>query len=384
MFCICMASTYDAIIIGLGAMGSAAADHLARRGRRVLGLERYTPTHALGSSHGRSRIIRLAYMEHPDYVPLLRRAYELWAELERSVGEPLLTLTGGLMIGAPESKAVSGAVESARTHGLPYELLGAAEARRRFPPLALADGEVALHEPQAGFLRPEACVTAHLRRAASSGAELRFEEPALSWESDERGVRVTTARGTFEAARLIIAPGAWAPQLLGDLGVPFSVLRQVLFWFEPEGGAAPFAPERFPIYIWETGAGPTFYGFPHQDGPPGGVKVAIHSEGDPTSPETIDRAVHERDLAAIRAALAGRITALGGRVLDAAVCMYTMTPDEHFVVGIHPRRPNVVVASPCSGHGFKFASVLGEVLADLAEAGATRHAIGLFAPARFE
>jgi sarcosine oxidase len=377
-----MPASYDVAIIGLGAMGSAAADQLARRSARVLGLEQFAPAHTNGSSHGRSRIIRLAYMEHPDYVPLLQRAYALWADLERGAGEPLLTITGGLMIGTRQSQAVAGALESARTHGLPHELLDAASARRRFPPLALSEGEVALYEPQAGFLRPEACVAAFLRRAAAHGADLHFEEPVLAYQADEHGVRVTTARGVYEASRLVVAPGAWAPQLLGDLGIPFTVLRQVLFWIEPAGSVAPFAPERFPIYIWET-ASATFYGFPHQQGVPGGVKAAIHHQGDPTTPQTIDRTVHPRDEAQLRAVLTERIPALRGPVIESVVCMYTMTPDSHFVVGMHPRRPNVVVASPCSGHGFKFASVLGEVLADLAQFGATRHPIALFTPIRF-
>ena len=375
--------TYDTIIIGLGAMGSAAAYQLAGRGRRVLGLERFTPAHANGSSTGRSRIIRQAYMEHPGYVPLLQRAYDLWAQLEHETGEELLTLTGGLMLGAPDSQAVAGATLSARTHSLPYELLDAAEIRRRFPPLSPADDTVALFEQRAGFLRPEASIMAFLRRAEALGAELRFEEPALTWDADERGVRVTTARGTYEAGRLILAPGPWAPALLRELGAPLQVQRQVLLWVAPEGGVAPFLPDRFPVYIWEVSPDVTFYGFPHQEGAPGGVKVALHGGGQACTPETIDRTVRPEDLAALRAAVGERIPALRGPLLDAATCMYTNAPDEHFVLGMHPSRPHVVVASPCSGHGFKFASAIGEVLADLAESGATRHPIGLFDPGRF-
>ena len=376
-----MAATYDVIVIGLGAMGSAAAYQLARRGKRVLGLERFTAAHANGSSTGRSRIIRQAYMEDPAYVPLLLRAYELWEQIERETGETLLTLTGGLMLGAPDSQAVAGATRSAEEHGLEYELLDAAEVRRRFPALQPDDGTCALYERRAGFLRPEASIAAHLRRAAELGAELRFEEPADAWEADERGVRVRTARGSYEAERLVNAPGAWAPQLL-DLELPLQVLRQVLVWFDPEGGTEPFLPDRFPIYIWETPRA-TFYGFPHQEGPPGGVKVALHGGGEPCTPETIDRNVRPDDIEELRAVIGERIPALRGPVLHAQTCMYTMTPDEHFVLGMHPHRPNVVVASPCSGHGFKFASVVGEILADLAETGATRHPIGLFDPTRF-
>ena len=378
-----MPQAYHTIIIGLGAMGSAAAYQLAGRGRRVLGLERFTPAHAHGSSTGRSRIIRQAYMEDPAYVPLLLRAYELWERIEREAGEPLLTLSGGLMLGAPDSQAVAGATRSAREHGLEHELLDAAEIRRRFPPLRPDEGTVGLFERRAGFVRPEASIEAHLRRAAALGAELHFEEPALSWQADERGVLVTTARGSYAAGRLVIAPGAWAPGLLADAGVPLQVLRQVLYWLAPEGGVEPFLPDRFPIYIWEVSPELSFYGFPHQEGPPGGVKVALHTGGTPCSPATIDRTVRPDDVAGLRAAVGDRIPALRGPLLDAATCMYTSTPDEHFVIGMHPRRPNVVLASPCSGHGFKFASVVGEMLADLAETGATRHPIGLFDPGRF-
>jgi sarcosine oxidase len=378
-----MSSTYDAIIIGLGAMGSATAYQLARRGVRVLGLERFTPAHSRGSSHGHSRIIRQAYMEDPAYVPLLLRAYELWEEIERESGQALLTLTGGLMLGAPDSQAVAGAARSAEEHGLPYELLDAADLRQRFPPLRPEPGTVALYEHRAGFVRPEASIGAFLGRAAALGAELRFEEPALCWEAGERGVRVTTARGTYEAGRLVVAGGAWAPELLGELGAPLHARRKVLFWFTPTGGVEPFLPDRFPIYIWELSPELSFYGFPHQEGAPGGIKVALHSGGEPCTPETIDRTVRPEDVTAIREAVGERIPALQGPLLEAATCMYTMTPDEHFVVGMHPSRPNVVVASPCSGHGFKFTSVMGEVLADLAQTGETRHPIRLFSPLRF-
>jgi len=378
-----MATPYDVIVIGLGGMGSAAAYHLARRGLRVLGLERHTVAHAFGSSHGHSRIIRQAYFEDPAYVPLLLRAYELWHELERDSGATVLTITGGLMLGAPESQTVAGALRSAREHGLRHELLDAGDIRRRFPPLHPANGTVALYEPMAGFVRPEASVAACLRRAAALGADLRFEEPAHAWQVRHGNVLVTTGRGIYTAGRIIISAGPWAPQLLAELGLPLVVERQVLHWFEPEGGVAPFLPDRFPIYIWEEADGTQFYGFPHQEGAPGGVKVALFRAGGPCHPDTIDRTVHTDEIAAMRTAIARRIPALNGRHLSAATCMYTTAPDHHFIVGLHPHHPEVVIASPCSGHGFKFASVMGEILADLAATGATRHPIGLFDPRRF-
>jgi len=369
-----MTNSYDTIIIGLGAMGSAAAYQLARRGARVLGLERFTPAHDQGSSHGQSRIIRQAYYENPSYVPLLLRAYELWDEIERAAGATLLTITGGLMIGEANSKIVSGSIRSAQEHRLQHDLLDA------------ADNIIALYERPGGVLYPEAAINAYLRMAAAHGAALRFEEPALSWEAAASGdrVRVTTAQGSYEAARLVIAAGAWAPELLRELGLPLTVKRNVLYWFEPDGGTAPFLPERCPVYLWEAEDGSSFYGFPALGGSPGGVKVAFHNFGPLCTPETIDRQVHAAEIAHIRDWMAERIPSLSrGTFLDARTCMYTLTPDMDFVLGLSPRHPQVVIASPCSGHGYKFTSVVGEIVADLALTGTTRQPITPFMPTRF-
>ncbi|MBC8163999.1 MAG: N-methyl-L-tryptophan oxidase [Roseiflexaceae bacterium] len=378
-----MAQGYDTIIIGLGAMGSAAAYQLARRGQRVLGLERYTPGHTHGSSHGRSRIIRQAYFEGAAYVPLLLRAYELWRELERESGEDIMRLTGGLMIGQPAHITVAGALVSAQQHGLPYELLDAAALRRRYPMLQPDASTVALYEQNAGVLRPEAAIQAYLRLAAARGAELRFEQPALSWRADARGVQVTTGRGNYEAAQLIIAPGAWAPQLLAELALPLVVERQVLYWFAPKGGYAAYQPDRFPIFIWEIEDHMQFYGFPAEQHAPFGVKTAFFRNGEACTAETCDRVVRPDEVAGIRAAIDRLIPDLGGELIAAQTCLYTTTPDEHFILAKHPHHANVTVASPCSGHGFKFASAIGEVLADLASEGATKQPIGLFDPRRF-
>jgi sarcosine oxidase len=382
-----MTAEFDIIIVGLGAMGSAAASQLAGRGARVLGLERYTPAHQQGSSHGRSRIIRQAYFEHPAYVPLLLRAYELWEQLERDAGRRLLTITGGLMIGSPDSPVVTGSIRSAQEHSLPYEVLDATEISRRFPPFKPASEVVALYETRAGVLDPEECIRAQLEQASRRGATLHFEEPALAWEAASSGdrVRVSTAHSTYEAERLVLAAGAWAPTLLADLGLPLAPERQVLYWFEPAGGVEPFLPDRFPIWIWEVAPDLDLYGFPTQDGPPGGVKVAFYriGEGGTCTPKTIDRVVHPAEIERMRAALAASLPALNGELRATLTCMYTNTPDQHFVIGAHPRHPQVVIASPCSGHGFKFASVIGEILADLALDGATRHPIGLFDVGRF-
>jgi sarcosine oxidase len=261
-------------------------------------------------------------------------------------------------------------------------MLDAAEIRRRFPAYAPAPGTVALYEEKAGFVRPEETVKAHLDRASSSGADLRFGEPVLSWEASGDGVRVETPKSTYEAGRLVISPGAWAPQLLADLDLPLEVIRQVMFWYEPKNGLEPFLPERFPIYIWEPEDGNMFYGFPAQDADRGVKAAFFRAGGVPTSPDTIDREVHEEEIGFLRGYLAEHVPELAGRCLDAQACMYTNTPDEHFVISAHPEHPQVVIACGFSGHGYKFCSVVGEIVADLAIEGSTRHPIDLFSPAR--
>ena len=378
-------SVFDVIIVGLGGMGSAAAAHVAARGKRVLGLEQFQPGHTEGSSHGRSRVIRLAYFEHPAYVPLLRRSYELWRRLEHDTGRRLLQMTGGLMIGASDSEVVSGSLRSAREHGLDHEVLDAAEIHRRFPPFTPEPGVIALHEHEAGVVFPEDAIRAHLEVAATHDAELHFDERVEDWRMSASGsIEVLTSHSRYECERLILAPGAWAASLFKIDRLPLEVEPQMLYWFEPAGGPAPFAPDRFPIYIWDLGhpttqsprrgdlggGGVQFYGFPADDEQR--VKVAFFRSAQ----------IDERSM---RAALEPCMPALArGRLVDSVSCKYTLTPDRHFVIGAHPAYPKVVVASPCSGHGYKFASVIGEILADLATSGDTRHPIHLFAPSRFQ
>jgi sarcosine oxidase len=374
---------HDVIVIGLGGMGSSAAYHLASRGQRVLGLEQFTPAHDQGSSHGASRITRQSYYEDPAYVPLLVRAHELWARLATDSGRDLIRLCGGIYLGAPDSETFGGALRAAQEWSLPHEVLDAAEVRRRFRTLRPADGMLALHESQAGYVRPEETVTAHLELAAAAGADLRFTEPVTGWEARPGGdgVRVRTARGGYEAARLVICPGAWAPSLLAGLGVPLLVERQVMYWFAPDSVAAF---ENHPVYFWEADDGVQLYGFPAIDGPGGGVKTAFHHHaGTECTPSTIDRTVHDAEVSAIRQFLRPRMPSLPGALLRAVTCMYTNTPDHHFAVGPHPEFPQVAVACGFSGHGFKFVPVIGEILADLVTGGTTRHPIGLFDPRRF-
>ncbi|MET7740168.1 N-methyl-L-tryptophan oxidase [Streptomyces sp. NPDC005385] len=378
-----MSPTYDVIVIGLGGMGSAAAHHLSARGARVLGLEKFGPVHNRGSSHGGSRVTRQSYFEDPAYVPLLLRAYELYDDLERATGRDIATLCGGVMVGPPESRTVAGSVLSARQWDLPHEMLDAAEIRRRFPTLNPRDHEVALFETRAGLIRPENTVAAHLQLATRQGADLHFDEPMTRWEPCRDGVRVHTAENTYTAGQLVVCPGAWAPRLLTDLGVPFRIERQIMYWFQPRGGTGPFVPERHPVYIWEDAAGVQVYGFPAIDGPESGAKVAFFRRGVECTPEDIDRTVHEDEIRAMADRMSLCIPDLPGTFLKAATCMYSNTPDEHFVIARHPAHPeSVTVACGFSGHGFKFVPVVGEILADLALDGSTEHPIGLFDPHR--
>ena len=383
-----MERAFDVIIAGLGAMGSAAAYHLARRGARVLGLEAYTAAHDQGSSHGESRIIRQAYFEHPAYVPLVLRAYQLWQELEAESGQSLLTITGGLAIGAPSSSLVTGCLKSARLHGLPHELLDAAGMKRRFPQFVLDDDEVAVYESQAGYLRPEECIRQHLRCAEQRGADLNFEEPILSWTSSASrdSVRVVTHKQTYCAKSLVLTAGPWSTEIIPGLTVPLTVVRRVMFWFHPALQPSDFDPGVFPIFLWEPERGPFFYGLPRV-GPASYPKAAIHwgdeGDGDACTPSTIDRSIHPRDESAIRSALARRIPALNGDIAHAAACMYTMTPDAHFVIDRHPHFPQVAIAGGFSGHGFKFSSAVGEILSDLALTNRTSSDIALFSASRF-
>lgn len=372
---------HDVIVAGLGAMGSAAAMQLARRGLKVLGLERFDIPHAMGSSHGINRIIRLAYFEHPAYVPLLRRAYELWRETEALAGEQLLHVTGGIDAGPPDGRVVAGSLLACRTHGLVHEVMDAAGTARRFPGYRLPDGHVAVFQPDAGFVMSERAIVAHAGLAMAAGADLRAREPLVSWEATPGGgVRVTTTKGRYEAGRLILSTGAWiadhVPALAG-LAVPE---RQVLGWFRPKV-PAHFTPDRFPVSIVETRFG-SCYQFPVFGVP--GFKIGLYNHLKEQGPaDSLSREPTPRDEAALRAVMGEAFPDADGPVMALRTCLFTNTPDEHFVIDTLPGHPQVIVASPCSGHGFKFASVIGEILADMAEGVAQRNDLGLFRLDRF-
>ncbi|GAC1582948.1 MAG: N-methyl-L-tryptophan oxidase [Candidatus Elarobacter sp.] len=376
-----MSARYDAIVLGLGGMGSAVAAHAAARGLRVLGLEQFGPVHALGASHGRTRIIRQAYFESPLYVPMLQRAYALWDALEARTRMTLRAQCGGLFVGTPSSPVVAGAVASGDLHGLPYELLDPAEIRRRFPATRPRDDEVAVFEAVAGAVFPEAGVHAHLLVAAAEGAELRFGARVLGWDAGDSGVEVTLAGGErIEAARLAICAGPWFARIAPDVGMPIRVERNVQFWFAPADPSA-VAPDRLPIFcVQHDERTPMFYGFPDFGH---GAKVAYHGSGVDADPDALDRTVRDDEIAHARAALASFVPAAAGRYLDAAACLYALTPDEHFALGRHPRNARVAIAGGFSGHGYKFTPVVGAIVAALLAGDDPGFDLSLFAPGRF-
>ena len=375
-----MSRAADAIVVGLGAMGSAALRALARRGARVVGFDAHRPPHALGSSHGRSRIIREAYFEDPAYVPLVQRAWALWEELERERGERLLVPTGGLMIGPESCVLVRGALASATRHGLPHEVLDATTLAVRFAAVAPDPEMVAVWEPRAGVLSPEAGIGALLASAGASGATIRAEEPVVRWRPAGAGFEVETARDTYRAERLVLCAGPWLGTLVPELSTVLAVERVVQLWFEP---TAPerFTPERCPISIWEYGPGRFFYSFPALGH---GVKAALHHQGRRADPDQVERRVGDDESHAVRRLLERYLPGAAGRLLDASVCLYTNTPDEHFLIDRHPQHSNVLVVSACSGHGFKFAPAIGEIAAELTLDGRTAHDLGLFGRNRLE
>ncbi len=372
---------FDIAVIGLGAMGSAALATLARRGVRAVGIEQFKPAHDKGSSHGETRIIRLGYFEHPSYVPLLRRAYELWRELEAETGQRLMRITGIVEIGPPDSAVVSGTLAASQQHALPHEVMDAAETMRRFPAFRLPEHYVGVFQPDGGTLAVEDATFAQFDSTQRHpNVEPRLFERVSSVTPRSGHVRIETEHTTIEAGIAIVTAGAWLPKLLPSLPVRLRVTREVQAWFKPID-PAPFADGKFPVFLLENRHG-QHYGFPPNA--QGLLKIAKHHHANETiDPDEGARAVDTDDEALIRPALADHIPAANGALAAAKTCLYTMTPDGHFIIDRLPGAENIIVASPCSGHGFKFAPVIGEILSDLATTGVTRHDISRFSLARF-
>lgn len=376
--------TYDVIIVGIGGMGSAAAWHLARRGRRVLGLERYDIPHAMGSSHGVSRIIRLPYYEDPAYVPLLRRAYELWRESEVASGEELLVITGSIDASPEDDPLFQGALASARLHDLPHEVLTGADVNGRFPGYRLPPSHRAVFQAQGGLVASERAIVAHVRAAQAEGAEIHARERVLDWEvgAGTDGVVVTTDKGRYEAERLVLAAGAWMGELAPSLEAVAVPERQVLAWLQPRRPEL-FGPDRFPVFNLQVEEG-RYYGLPVYEVP--GFKFGrYHHRAETSSADGARREPDAEDEKLLRAFGERYFPEGSGPTMALRSCMFTNTPDEHFILDRHPEHPQVVLASPCSGHGYKFCSVVGEIIADLATGdGGTRHDIGFLSARRPE
>lgn len=368
-----MPASCDVIVVGLGAVGSATAYQLARSGARVIGIDQFDPPHPYGSSHGETRITRLAVAEGAEYVPFVQRSHELWRELAAATGRRLLVSCGGLIMGSATSTGQHGVEDFtsvttalAVRHGIDHEVLSADDIRRRFGVFAVTD-EVGYFEPSAGYLRAEDCVAAQLELAQRLGASLRRDERVTAWRATSSGVRVETNLDHYDAGRVVLAGGPWMPELVGALAPHLSVHRQVQFWFEIGAHQARF--EALPVFIWlhGTAEGAYVYGFPAVDGPGGGLKVATETFDATTTAARVDRAVRAAEATTMfEGHLRGRIPDLTPRCLRHAVCLYTMTPDFGFIVDELPGQPNVLVASPCSGHGFKHSAAIGECVAAIA------------------
>ena len=379
-----MSNPFDVIVVGVGAMGSSVCYRLARRGVKVLGLEQFDIPHAKGSSHGYSRAIRMSYDRHDDYVPLVRRAYELWRDLEAATGQKLLYVTGGLFLSQPDRANFQRKLRVMRDQNLPHEQLDRHQIAERFGQFKVGDDYMALFDPSLGFVRPELAIATHAEAAMRHGAVLHGHEPVTSWTSDTHGVSVTTSRSNYCADRLIFCGGAWSKKTVENLGVKLCVTRQALAWVWPKRPEL-FALGTLPVWGILTGDDEVYYGFPMMPDNPG-FKLALDKVGSEVDPDQFDREPTQQDRAEIRHCLETFLPDAnpeGGGMLSLRLCMYTMTPDRHFIIDRHPEHENVIVAAGFSGHGFKFAPVIGEILSDLATTGQTSSSIELFRVDRF-
>lgn len=354
---------WDVIVIGVGGMGSAIAYHVAARGRKVLALEQFNIPNDLGASGGVNRIIRLAYAEDPRYVPLLRRAYRLWRELGRTVRERLLFITGGIDAGYEDSWIIQGSITACNTHRLRHEILTAAQVRKRFPAFQLPKGMVAVYQPDGGFVLSERSIVAHVSAALNRGAEVHAQERVLSWAVSNGRVRVRTDRGSYEARRLVIAAGPWAAKVVRELRGHVTPERQVLLWVQPKRPEL-FRMGAFPVFYMQDRSG-KYYGLPIYGIP--GFKIGrYHHLKEVVDPDVMDRRCHPRDEKVLRAAIRRYFPDADGPVIAMKTCLFSNTHDEHFILDLHPSHPEVSIAAGFSGHGFKFCSVVGEIMAGLA------------------
>jgi sarcosine oxidase len=370
---------YDSIVVGLGGAGSSVAYHLARSGLSVLGLEQFGPVHAHGSSHGRSRIFRTAYSEGTAYVPLVQRAQQLWYLLQETSGEKVIHKTGGLVIGRPSTRLVSGAIRTAETCSLQHEVLIPEEVRKRYPQFALAPDEVALWDPDAGVLFPENCIRSHASGAVDAGAELHYGEKVREWSATPDTISVRTPVGEYRAKFLVLTAGSWTSGLADDLKLPLTIERQFMLWFPPSD-LSLVSPSRMPVFLWDRAPSVETYGVPDFGD---GVKIGSWLGKFSPTPEEADRVFRESDAVPVRRFVAESMMGLVPRESESTSCLYTNAPDHNFLLGPHPHHSNVVVVSACSGHGFKFTSAIGEAVARLVRQEKTGFDLSLFDPGRF-
>jgi sarcosine oxidase len=372
-----MPARYDTIVIGLGAMGSATLYQLAKAGQRVLGIDRFAPPHRMGSSHGETRITRLACGEGPEYTQFARRSHQIWRELEEKTGQSLLVQNGFLAISGEGPRAANHenpdflgtTIEAAKRAGIAHELLRDAEIRKRHPAFNVVDGDRAYFEPEGGYVRPEECVAAQLQQAKALGAEIRAHEVVTGF-TVAGGVSVTTERGAHVAEKIIVSAGAWLPGLLSrESRQVFTVRRQVLYWFrlKPDAPLENYRPEKFPVYIWQLPARQAIYGFPWTGEGAPTIKIATEQYDTATSPQAIDRTVSDEETRAMYDEyVAPYFPGASSECDRSSVCMYTCVDKARFIIDELPDQSRVIVASPCSGHGFKHSAAIGEALADLA------------------
>ncbi|RYX83910.1 N-methyl-L-tryptophan oxidase [bacterium] len=390
-----MGNSADVIVLGLGAMGSAACYQLAKRGASVIGIDQFSPPHMSGSTHGDTRLTRQAIGEGEAYTPLALRSYQLWDEIEKQSGQQLLTITGGVIIAEPQgfSQAhgnvdfMSNTLRSAQKYGIAHERLTNADIQARYPQFKVKGHEVGYFEYNAGFLRPERCVEAQLELAKRDGADIHTDEKVLSFTQHTDGVTVATDKGEYHAQKLIISAGSWLSELLEPQyeGL-FKVYRQVLYWFDIADNYLSFAPENFPVFIWDFGTGndEAMYGFPAIDGAQGGLKVAREEYQVTTTPESVERTVSDAETDVMfERCIEPHLIGVKRECLKATTCLYTVTPDSGFVIDVHPQHKDVIIASPCSGHGFKHSAAIGEALAQMATGGKSSIDMSAFSLGRF-
>jgi sarcosine oxidase len=372
---------YDAIVAGVGGHGSAIAYHLAKSGTKTLALERFGLNHANGSSHGETRGMRTAYYEHPGYLPLINRALELWNDLQKRTRKPIIRITGGVAIGRQEGTLVGGQIDAAKKHRFPHEVLGPKDANERFPCFHLSEEETCFYTPSSGILWSENCIATHAKLAREEGAQIRFNEPLARWRQQKDRILVRTTKGEYTTDKLVLSAGAWLPQLVPELGLPLKVERQVLFWFRPLRDKDSFGPEHMPAYNWQDAEGRIFYGVADVGT---GVKVARHHGGRTTTPGRVSRKLTRDDASQPSGLVRTGFPLLDPVPVGGRVCLYTNAPDNQFVIDFYPGNKNVMIASPCSGHGFKFASVVGEVATELVTKGRSRFDLDFVSIARFK